>query len=226
MRRYEYIFALLAGFFVTSLVVSNSMINKLTDIPLPFIGLATISVGTLPYPVTFLCTDLVSEVYGKRRADMLVIIGFVVSGYMLLLLYLGRILPLSHMQDASVQDDFVAVFGQSTRAIIASMVAYMTAQFIDVRLYHYWRRLTNGRHLWLRNNASTLLSQLIDTFAVVTILFFNTLTIPELRDVIVSSYIYKLLVALADTPLMYLFTRLFKDIKQESIKRGLIHEPV
>ena len=202
------------------------MINKLTDIPLPFIGLATISVGTLPYPVTFLCTDLVSEVYGKRRADMLVIIGFVVSGYMLLLLYLGRILPLSHMQDASVQDDFVAVFGQSTRAIIASMVAYMTAQFIDVRLYHYWRRLTNGRHLWLRNNASTLLSQLIDTFAVVTILFFNTLTIPELRDVIVSSYIYKLLVALADTPLMYLFTRLFKDIKQESIKRGLIHEPV
>ena len=226
MRRYEYIFALLAGFFVTSLVVSNSMINKLTDIPLPFIGLATISVGTLPYPVTFLCTDLVSEVYGKRRADMLVIIGFVVSGYMLLLLYLGRILPLSHMQDASVQDDFVAVFGQSTRAIIASMVAYMTAQFIDVRLYHYWRRLTNGRHLWLRNNASTLLSQLIDTVAVVTILFFNTLTIPELRDVIVSSYIYKLLVALADTPLMYLFTRLFKDIKQESIKRGLIHEPV
>ena len=226
MRRYEYIFALLAGFFVTSLVVSNSMINKLTDIPLPLIGLATISVGTLPYPVTFLCTDLVSEVYGKRRADMLVIIGFVVSGYMLLLLYLGRILPLSHMQDASVQDDFVAVFGQSTRAIIASMVAYMTAQFIDVRLYHYWRRLTNGRHLWLRNNASTLLSQLIDTVAVVTILFFNTLTIPELRDVIVSSYIYKLLVALADTPLMYLFTRLFKDIKQESIKRGLIHEPV
>lgn len=226
MRRYEYIFALLAGFFVTSLVVSNSMINKLTDIPLPLIGLATISVGTLPYPVTFLCTDLVSEVYGKRRADMLVIIGFVVSGYMLLLLYLGRILPLSHMQDASVQDDFVAVFGQSTRAIIASMVAYMTAQFIDVRLYHYWRRLTNGRHLWLRNNASTLLSQLIDTIAVVTILFFNTLTIPELRDVIVSSYIYKLLVALADTPLMYLFTRLFKDIKQESIKRGLIHEPV
>lgn len=226
MRRYEYIFALLAGFFVTSLVVSNSMINKLTDIPLPFIGLATISVGTLPYPVTFLCTDLVSEVYGKRRADMLVIIGFVVSGYMLLLLYLGRVLPLSHMQDASVQDDFVAVFGQSTRAIIASMVAYMTAQFIDVRLYHYWRRLTNGRHLWLRNNASTLLSQMIDTIAVVTILFFNTLTIPELRDVIVSSYIYKLLVALADTPLMYLFTRLFKDIKQESIKRGLIHEPV
>ena len=226
MRRYEYIFALLAGFFVTSLVVSNSMINKLTDIPLPLIGLATISVGTLPYPVTFLCTDLVSEVYGKRRADMLVIIGFVVSGYMLLLLYLGRILPLSHMQDASVQDDFVAVFGQSTRAIIASMVAYMTAQFIDVRLYHYWWRLTNGRHLWLRNNASTLLSQLIDTVAVVTILFFNTLTIPELRDVIVSSYIYKLLVALADTPLMYLFTRLFKDIKQESIKRGLIHEPV
>ncbi len=226
MRRYEYIFALLTGFFVTSLVVSNSMINKLTDVPLPFIGLATISVGTLPYPVTFLCTDLVSEVYGKRRADMLVIIGFVVSGYMLLLLYLGRVLPLSHMQDGSVQDDFVAVFGQSTRAIIASMVAYMTAQFIDVRLYHYWRRLTKGKHLWLRNNASTLLSQLIDTVAVVTILFLNTLTFPELRDVIVSSYIYKLLVALADTPLMYLGTRLFKDIKQESIKRGLIHESV
>ena len=133
--------------------------------------------------------------------------GFVVSVYMLGLLQLGRVLPVSHLQDEMIQEHYMAVFGQSGRAIVGSMAAYLLAQFIDVRLYHFWRRLTNGRHLWLRNNASTMLSQLLDTTVVVTVLFAGVWTWSQIGAVILASYAYKLLVAAADTPLLYLARR-------------------
>lgn len=224
MRKYDLVFLVLAGFFVASLVLANATVFKFIDVPLPIVGLATISVGVLPYPITFLCTDLISELYGKKRADAVVIVGFAVSLYMLAHLQLGGALPVSRLQDESIQDHYTAVFGQSARAIFGSMVAYLLAQLVDVRLYHFWRRLTGGRHLWLRNNASTMLSQLVDTTAVVVILFYGIWGWEEIGTVILSSYVYKLLVAAADTPLMYLGTRLLGDVKQESQRRGLISE--
>ena len=224
MRRYDFVFLVLSGFFLASLVLANAMVFKFVDVRLPLVGLATISVGVLPYPITFLCTDLISELYGKKRANAIVMVGFLVSIYMLGLLQLGKVLPVSHLQDESIQVHYLAVFGQSARAIFASMVAYLIAQLLDVRLYHFWRNLTNGRHLWLRNNASTMLSQLVDTTAVVVILFYGVWDWPEIGAVIAASYAYKLLVAAADTPLMYLGTSLFRDIKKESRERNLIHE--
>lgn len=225
MTRYEWIFLTLAGFFIASLVLANAMVFKFVDVSLPFIGIATISIGVLPYPITFLCTDLISELYGKKRADAVVLTGFLVSIYMLCLLQVGRVLPVSHLQDESIQNHYMAVFGQSARAIFGSMVAYVTAQLVDVRLYHFWRRLTRGKHLWLRNNASTMLSQLIDTTAVVTILFFGIWSWNQIGAVILASYAYKLLVAAADTPLMYLGTWLLRDVKEESRRRMLIEDP-
>ncbi len=224
MRRFDLVFLVLAGFFLASLVLANALVFKFIDIPLPFVGLATISVGVLPYPVTFLCTDLISELYGQKRAHSLVLTGFAVSVYMLLLLILGRALPVSHLQGEEIQTHYLAVFGQSARTIFASMVAYLLAQLIDVRLYHFWRHLTDGRHLWLRNNGSTMLSQLVDTTAVVTILFYGVWTWPQIGAVVLASYTYKLLVAAADTPLMYLGTWLLGDIKAESQRQGLIAE--
>ncbi len=224
MRRYDFVFLVLSGFFVASLILANATVFKFIDVPLPFVGLATISVGVLPYPITFLCTDLISELYGKKRADCVVLVGFLVSLYMLAVLQLGNALPVSHLQDEAVQGHFVAVFGQSARAIVASMAAYLLAQLVDVRLYHFWRKLTGGRHLWLRNNASTFLSQLIDTTAVVVILFYGVWEWTQIGAVILASYTYKLLVAAADTPLMYAGTWLFRDIKEQSRKSGLIPE--
>lgn len=224
MRKYDFVFLVLSGFFLASLVLANALVFKFVDVPLPYIGLATISVGVLPYPITFLCTDLISELYGKRRANAIVLTGFLVSLYMLLILQIGRELPVSHLQDDSIQGHYVAVFGQSARAIFASMVAYLIAQLFDVRLYHFWRKVTNGRHLWLRNNASTMLSQLIDTTAVVTILFVGVWSWNEIGAVILASYVYKLLVAAVDTPLMYAGSWLFRDIKEESRSLDLIHE--
>lgn len=225
MRRYDFVFLLLSGIFLSSLVIGNSLVFKFFDVELPLKGIVTLSVGILPYPVTFLCTDLISELYGKKRADALVLTGLVVSAYMVLILQVGRVVPVSSLQDASIQEHYLAVFGQSTRAIFASMVAYLFAQFIDVRLYHFWRRLTDGKHLWLRNNGSTMLSQLVDTVAVITILFYGVWTTEQIIDVIIAGYIFKLLVALVDTPLMYLGTRLFREIENESRANGLIEEP-
>ena len=224
MKRYDLVFLILAGFFLASLVLANAFVFKFIDVTLPIVGVATISLGVLPYPVTFLCTDLISELYGKKRADAVVITGAAVMAYMLVLLEIGKALPVSHLQEDAIQEHFLAVFGQSTRAIIASSVAYLFAQFIDVRLYHFWRKLTGGRHLWLRNNASTMLSQMVDTFAVVTILFYGVWTWSEMGAVIAASYAFKLLVAAADTPLMYVASSVFSSIKDESRKRGLIHE--
>ncbi|MDE0104764.1 MAG: queuosine precursor transporter [Bryobacterales bacterium] len=224
MKRYDLVFLILAGFFVASLVLANAFVFKFIDVPLPIIGVATISLGVLPYPITFLCTDLISELYGKKRADAMVITGAAVMAYMLVLLEVGKAVPVSHLQDEATQEHFLAVFGQSTRAIIASVMAYLMAQLIDVRLYHFWRKLTGGRHLWLRNNASTMLSQLIDTCAVVTILFYGVWSWSAIGAVIAASYVFKLLVAAADTPLMYVATSLLSDIQDESRRRGLIHE--
>lgn len=224
MQRFDFIFLLLAGFFLSSLVLANSFVFKFIDVPLPIIGVATISLGVLPYPITFLCTDLISELYGKQRANAIVLTGAAVSAYMLVLLQIGRVLPVSHLQEAAIQDHYMAVFGQSARAIFASMVAYLLAQFVDVRLYHFWRKLTDGRHLWLRNNASTMLSQLIDTTAVVTVLFYGVWSWSEIGAVIIASYVFKLVVAAADTPLMYAGAWLFADVREESRRRGLIHE--
>lgn len=224
MTRYDWLFLVLAGLFVSSLVLANAMVFKFVDVPLPFVGLATISIGVLPYPITFLCTDLISELYGKKRAHAIVLTGFVVSVYMLGLLQLGRVLPVSHLQDEMIQEHYMAVFGQSGRAIVGSMAAYLLAQLIDVRLYHFWRRLTDGRHLWLRNNASTMLSQMVDTTVVVTVLFAGVWTWSQIGAVILASYAYKLLVAAADTPLLYLGSSVFRSVKDESRRRGLIHE--
>ncbi len=225
MRRFDYVFLILSGFFLSSLVLANAFVFKFLDVRLPIIGVAAISLGVLPYPVTFLCTDLISELYGKRHANAVVLTGAAVSVYMLLLLQIGRVLPVSHLQDPVIQDHYLAVFGQSARAILASVAAYLIAQFVDIRLYHFWRKLTDGRHLWLRNNASTMLSQLIDTTAVVTILFYGVWPWSDIGAAILASYVFKLLAAAADTPLMYFGTWLFADIREESRKRGLICEP-
>ncbi len=114
------------------------------------------------------------------------------------------------------QQEYTVIFGNSARAIIASMVAYLTAQFVDVQLFHFWKRLTNGRHLWLRNNASTMISQMIDTVLVVTILFYGQLPFAQIQSIICASYLFKLIIAASDTPFFYLGSRYLQLIQTNS----------
>jgi uncharacterized integral membrane protein (TIGR00697 family) len=149
----------LAALFITSLVVSNLIFQKFFywypfDWEIMGNSLFELSVGILPYPITFLVTDLISEIFGKKAANRVVIAGIFASFFSMGILLLAGVvpaLPNSPIDDAT----FNSVFALSPIAVLASMMAYLFAQFIDIRIYHFWKNLTKGRHLWLRNNFST-----------------------------------------------------------------------
>ena len=219
------IYMLLGALFITSLVVSNLIFQKFFywhpfDFEVFGANLFEISVGILPYPITFLITDLISEIYGKKRANQVVSTGIFASLCSLLIILVADAVP---ALDNSPVDDvlFSKVFGQSAIAVFASMTAYLFAQFIDIQIYHFWKRLTKGKHLWIRNNFSTWFSQFIDTFSILTLLcFFEVLPWESFKGLLISGFLFKVIVAAFDTPFLYfgvyLFRKRFKlDVNEE-----------
>lgn len=201
-RPIDYPFLVLAALFLAALIICNVVANKIVTVDLGF-KVFVVSVGILPYPLTFLVTDLISEMYGHRRANSLVTAGFVASLFVLGVVWAGMQFPA--IAESAIGDQLYASYFQSyERNIFGSMVAYLVAQYVDVWLFHFWRWLTNGRHLWLRNNGSTILSQLVDTTLVVTILFYGRLDDDVLLSMILDGWFFKVLCALADTPFCYL----------------------
>jgi len=207
-ERADAAFLLLAGLFLGSLVVCNLVANKFLTVDLGFKSFV-LSAGALAYPVTFLVTDLLSEVYGQRRANQVVRTGFVVSLFVLFVLWLGAQFPA--LADSPVSDAaYDQVFHNAWRVIAASMTAYLAAQLVDIRVFHFWKRLTGGRHLWLRNNASTVFSQFLDSTLVVLVLFAGVWPAEQIVATILDLWLFKALVALADTPLFYAGAHLLK----------------
>lgn len=230
-ERRERVFLVLAGVFLSAMTLLNVIgITKFIQL-----GPLAVAVGVLPYPITFLCTDLISELYGKSRANFLVTVGLFINGFILLVMTAGQYatsvdpanmppwqilqlaqpipLPSGESLDGNVEL-FTVMYAMTSGAVTASMVAYITAQYCDVQLFHFWKRVTKGKHLWLRNNFSTLLSQLVDSIMVVTVTFgavflrgeiaFHTLLV-----LVASNYGFKAAVALLDTiPLYILVARL------------------
>jgi len=223
--RRERVFLILSGVFLGSM----AMLNIIGITKFIHIGPLVLAVGALPYPLTFMCTDLVSELYGKERASTLVWVGFGINVLILGTMWLGHHLPgvpieqqppwqeLSlaspvHLPNGSSVSErvelFSLIYACTAGAVAASMVAYLAAQFCDVHLFHFWKRVTRGRHLWLRNNGSTLVSQFVDSCAVIGLTFgagflrgeYTTETILVLLG---SNYAYKAVVALLDTIPVY-----------------------
>ena len=198
------IYLIMASMFIASLVASNLIFQKFFYWE-PF-GLYRfeLSVGILPYPITFLITDLISEIYGQKKANQVVIAGIIASFFSMGILLVAN---QTSAIDASPIDDqtFNNVFSLSPVAVLASMMAYLLAQFVDIRIYHFWKNLTKGRMLWLRNNLSTFSSQFIDTFTVVLLLsVFDVLPWDLFWVLISSGILFKILVAFLDTPLLYI----------------------
>lgn len=192
----------LAALFVTALVTCNLIANKFISVDLGF-KTFVISAGVLPYPITFLITDILSEIYGRKKTNIVVYVGFAASMLVLLILFLGGAFPA--IETSPVNDDaYNQVFQNSWRIILASMAAYLIAQLVDIRLFHFWKGLTKGRHLWLRNNASTIVSQLVDTTLVVFVLFLGTLPFATMTSYIFDGWLFKVLCALVDTIFIYL----------------------
>jgi len=198
------LYIILGGIFIASLVTSNLIFQKFFTWS-PF-GLYTfeLSVGILPYPITFLVTDLISELYGKKKADQIVISGLVASVFVMGVVLIANAMPQTVWSPVN-NETFNKVFGLFGPAVFASMVAYLTAQFIDIRIFHFWKRLTKGKHLWLRNNGSTIVSQFVDTAAVLTLLCLTgVIEWSRFPGLLENGFIFKIMVAFLDTPLFYL----------------------
>lgn len=232
------LFLSLAGIFLTSLVLGNvigttkfvtifsvELSGWLQNIVPKLVqdnGTYTMSVpvGVIAYPFTFLATDLLSELYGRKKAQLVVWVGFWMNVFMLFLMSVNHWLPNTAGISGGLQL-FEGVYEFMIGNTIASMIAYLVAQTIDVRLFHFWKDLTKGKHLWLRNNASTTVSQLVDSTAILTILFIagnlgsEVDTIGKLIILILNSYLFKFFFALFDTPLCYLGVKLFQDYEED-----------
>lgn len=226
-ERRERAFLVFAGLFLGSMTMLNILgVTRFLDLSFELFGLRVpvlLAVGVLPYPVTFLCTDFISELWGRRRANMVVWVGFGLNLWVVGFLWLGGVLPPvpelgpQGLPAPEAHDfAFYRVRQLTMGAVVASMTAYLVAQLVDVWLFHFWKRLTQGRHLWLRNNGSTLVSQFVDTFCVITITHFWARGLPlepgepvwdQLWVYIGSGYVFKLMVALADTLPFYLGVR-------------------
>ncbi len=243
--RREYVFLLLAGLFLGSLVMLNILgITRFIDLS-KYIGIPddspfrfSVAVGVLAYPITFLCTDFISELYGKKRANMVVWIGLILNLWVVLILWIGGELnaPANLQPDGtlplSVENGRVHVpYGYSFYqvrfytfgAVMASMVAYLAAQFCDVHIFHFLKRKTSGKKLWLRNNGSTLVSQLVDSICVIFITHYYAHALPidsaqalfpQLWMFVISSYLFKFFFALADTIPFYIGVRYLKRYLQ------------
>ena len=216
--RRERVFLVLAGLFLGSMTMLNILgVTRFLDLGFTAFGVRIdlpLAVGVLPYPLTFLCTDFISEIYGRKRANFLVWVGFMVNMWLMLVVWLGGLLPGLPGPDGG-EPVFFEIRRMTLGGVLGSMLAYLTAQLCDVQLFHFWKKLTGGRHLWLRNNGSTLVSQLVDTFMVITITHFylHALPIeperalwPQLWVFIYTGYLFKLLAALVDTLPFYVGT--------------------
>ena len=227
--RRERVFLVFAGIFLGTMAMLNILgISR-------FIHLYTyttsggselvfaVAVGVLPYPVTFLCTDFISEFYGRKRANFLVLVGLVLNLWVVFFLWLGGILPGFEATDPAtgelIRDAagrlpvFFEIRALTFGAVTASMVAYMAAQFCDVYLFHFWKNLTKGKYLWLRNNGSTMISQLVDTVSVILITHFLNKALPidasrplwpQLWLFIITGYAFKFVIAALDTIPFYI----------------------
>jgi uncharacterized integral membrane protein (TIGR00697 family) len=193
-------FILLVSMFVGALVISSVLASKIISI----FGLF-VPAGVLAYCITFVVTDVISEIWGKGRANRVVFSGFIA------LLVTFLLIRIALAWDAAPfwteEKAFSSVLGSTSRIIIASFIAYLVSQFHDVWAFHIWRRVTRERHLWLRNTASTVVSQFIDTVIFITIAFYGTMPVFPL---IKGQYLIKVLIALLDTPFVYLVVILIR----------------
>lgn len=202
-KQAETLYLILASLFITSLVTSNLIFQKFFHWN-PF-GLYEfeLSVGIIAYPVTFLVTDIISEIYGRKRANKVVVAGVFASVFALLIVVVSTEAPATHWSPIG-DETFKGVFGFTFVAVGASLAAYLLAQFLDVQVFHFWKKLTKGKHLWLRNNFSTFASQLVDTATVLLLLCsFGVIEWKLFGVLLLNGYLFKVMFALFDTPIIY-----------------------
>ncbi len=217
MEYFDKKYAVLLGIFIASLTSSNylaakiALLGSINNIDL------FVPAGVLAYAVTFTVTDVISEVYDKKAASTTVFIGFITQFFIIAYSFVAVLLPIAPFQE-EYNIVFNRIFGVAPNIVIASLIAYLVSQNHDVWAFHWWKEKTHGRYLWLRNNASTIVSQFIDTLIFITLAFnvLPTITggvaVPwsTLPFIILGQYLVKVSIALFDTPFVYLGVYILK----------------
>lgn len=195
------LYQILSTSFAVIVVISNIISVKMVKLPL--FGDFSIPVGLITYPLTFLLSDLVTEIYGAKKAKLMVYVALGMNLVSFGIIELALVIP---AHSAEEQRAFQAIMGLSGLRIFSSLAAYIAAQVVDIQLYAWIKRLTNSRFLWLRNNGSTFASQIVDTVIVDLIFLWWGLSMPmaEVVPIMVFAYAYKAFFSLAGTPLFYL----------------------
>ncbi len=244
-ERRERVFLVLASFFLCAMTMLNIIgITRFVQL-----GPMALAVGVLPYPLTFLCTDLVSELYGRARANFLVTVGLILNVFIIATMWLANQIPsvspesqppwqlIKLAEDIALPSGnsvthsvelFTLLYATTTGAVVASMFAYIAAQYCDVYVFHFWKNLTKGKHLWLRNNGSTVISQGVDSFMVITVTFgaqflAGAMSGGAMLVLMGSNYLFKLFAALADTLPFYAGVHYLKKYLQFSDEELLAH---
>ena len=199
MQKTTFNLILLNSIFMIGLVMSNLFGGKIISV----LGF-TVAGAIITYPLTVLSTDIIGEIWGKQEANDCVKIGIIVQLIFLTLGYLSLAIP-PQEASKSLQQSLTVVLNQGLRMTLASLEAFSVSQFLDVFLFHKLKESCNGKKKWLRNNLSTMTSQLVDTLIFITIAFYGV--VDNLPAMVLGQYVIKLLLALGDTPFFYFFTR-------------------
>lgn len=204
-------FIILISIFIGSITISSVLATKIINVAGFFVP-----AGVLAYSITFICTDVISEIWGKTKAKNTVIGGFAALLCVLILVQMSLAWPKAPFWEG--EQAFSAILASTSRIIIASFVAYTISQFHDVWAFHFLKKMTSGRHLWLRNSLSTAVSQFLDSFLFISIAFYGVMPIWPL---IIGQWFIKVSIALLDTPFIYLIVwsirRRYNPGKKENI---------
>lgn len=220
------LFLVLTAVFMTCFVVGDIIGAKLVSWTMFGFSFTT-TVGMVPFPITFLLTDVINEFYGKRAARFITLLGFGMGVLSFAIIYLAGAIPIADFTKAPTwpgvtEQAFGTVFLGSLRMIIASLSAFLVAQFVDIGVFHLLKRLTSNKFLWLRATGSTAASQLIDTITITIVAWSGLRTTGELVNIIYTAYGLKILIAFGLTPLVYLVHALLE--KRLGIKPLLLSD--
>lgn len=211
LSRPQKLYVVCAAIFITALVVAEATASKFfTAFELPFaidilgqeFDSVVMTAGVIAFPITFIITDLLNEYYGKAGIRFVTYVGMVMIIFEFAILQVAMAVPAAPNSPVPAEA-FDTVFGATGRVIIGSITAYLVGQLADITLFHWLRKLTEGRHLWLRATGSTFGSQFLDTFIVLTVAFFGQISFQEIVAITLFNYSYKFVIAVVITPIIY-----------------------
>ncbi len=233
LQRKQALYVWMAGIFLTSLIIANLTGSMLFSFQLPWGDGAIpvlLSAGIIPFPITFLLTDLLNEFYGKQGARFVTFLGFGMSILVYIFLRVGEFLPVDPISQLT-REQYLHLSGLYTSMFVASLAAYLIGQLLDIQIFHAFKRITRHRLIWLRATGSTIISQMFDSI-IVAYLAFSTFQFPfgilfehppeTIFQLAMGNYVWKFLIAVAITPLLYLGHALIRNALHGSVIRGSV----